>query len=286
MIQNTIQTIEKNKKDDGLKFKDQEFTILCQFTDEDDYNRPERLDDYLSFSKKCRYSDILTYSDTRVNLISSNSYINASWINIPYKHFFISTQGPTPNTIEDFWTMIFDHNIKIIVMLCNLFENGSEKCSNYWDGKFKKFTIKKEKEEKSLNSIIQRTLKVSNGKEEKTVIQLHFTGWPDKGIPEIEGVFDDFEYMFNYIKGNNGGSPTVVHCSAGVGRTGTFIACYILYREILSQIHDNQKKEIKFSVFGIVRKLKEMRMFLVQSESQYNFIYYFVSEILKIYNSK
>lgn len=282
MIQKFTNIIPKGKKDENLSVDQQEFSLLCSITDED-YENQERLDEY---NEKSRYTDILTYSDNKVELKSSKNYINASWIHTPFEKFFISTQGPIPTTIEDFWTMIFDYDVHIIVMLCNLLEDGVVKCADYWTTKMTKFTVTVVKEEKKLKSIVERKLRVSDGKTEKNVIQLHFTGWPDKGVPEAGGVFDEFENMFTTIKNYRGESPVVVHCSAGVGRTGTFISLYNMYNEILTQIHDDKVKEIKFSVFGLVRKLKEMRMFMVQSESQYFFIYYFIQMILQYYNNQ
>jgi protein tyrosine phosphatase len=125
--------------------------------------------------------------------------------------------------------------------------------------------------------------KVPNTNEDRTITQIHFTEWKDKDVPEEE--FDKFIDAFECIdrgrkNKNNQDTPVVVHCSAGVGRTGTFISMYYLYKEILRQIKQN-KNEIKFSIFNLVRKLKEMRAYLVQTEEQYLFLYKFVQHLLK-----
>lgn len=282
LVPRFTQTIEKYAEDKGLIVDRQEYDILSQMTDNDE-SHLERLD---QVNDKCRYSDISTYEDNKVPL-SSKEYINASWVHIPTKNFFISTQGPIPNTIEDFWQMIFDYDVKIIVMLCNLLENGSRKCENYWETPLNNFTIKVEKTEEYKDlSVVVRKFIVSKNNVQKEVKQLHYVGWPDKGVPEAEGVFDAFEKMISIVTNENEGSPVVIHCSAGVGRTGTFVALYNLYHEILNQIKDDTKKEIKFSVFSIVRKIKEMRMYMVQNQSQYNFIYDFIRTLLLAYNLK
>ena len=92
-------------------------------------------------NKFCRYSEVRTYKDNKVEINSDNGYINASWIHIPYHKSFIATQGPLESTIEDFWEMCYSYDIKVIVMLCKLDENYKEKCANYWDTNIKNFTI-------------------------------------------------------------------------------------------------------------------------------------------------
>ena len=72
----------------------------------------------------------------------------------------------------------------------------------------------------------------------------------------------------------------MVHCSAGIGRTGTFISVYNLYHEILEQINNKKTIEIRFSIMNLVRKLKEMRLYLVENQTQYNFLYQFVNLVL------
>jgi protein tyrosine phosphatase len=131
-------TILKLKSDNEIY---NEFKILKNFIDNDKihYNNLIEENDI-----KNRYSDIRTYLYNTVPL-SSNNYINASFINFPKKNFFIATQAPLNNTIEDFYQMIFDYDINIIVMLCSCYENGKLKCIEYYDSdlneKLKKFYI-------------------------------------------------------------------------------------------------------------------------------------------------
>ena len=236
-----------------------------------------------------RYSDIKSYNHNIINIKGGHKYINASPINIITKKYFISTQGPKNETIEDFWTMIEEYECNIIIMLCNIVEGGREKCAKYWDEKNKmnNYSIHLNKEE-TRNKYIIRELKLINKKsgKEKNLIQIHFTGWPDHGIPDTsdDKIFEVFEEMIKLVDQYKGNGPIVVHCSAGVGRTGTFISMYYLDKEIKTQIKE-KKEIIQFNIFNLVRKLKEMRICLVQSNSQYNFIYLFVNYLLKRYNN-
>ena len=205
-------------------------------------------------NKFCRYSEVRTYKDNKVEINSDNGYINASWIHIPYHKSFIATQGPLESTIEDFWEMCYSYDIKVIVMLCKLDENYKEKCANYWDTNIKNFTI------------------------EKIIYQIHFTCWADHSIPDNS--YNEIINIINIVDKLKEDKPVVVHCSAGIGRTGTFISVYNLYHEILKQINNKNINELKFSIMNLVRKLKEMRLYLVENQTQYDFLYQFVNLVL------
>ena len=122
-------------------------------------------------------------------------------------------------------------------------------------------------------------------KTEKKINQIHITNWPDNFIPNTQNgeIFNVLIDIILTTERNKGDGPIVSHCSAGIGRTGTFIAMYYLYKEIKDQI-DGEKEIIQFSVFNLVRKLKEMRIAMVQNLIQYKFVIYFVYFILKKYN--
>ena len=235
-----------------------------------------------------RYSDIKPYKHNTLKMSNKSQYINASPINIQGKqNYFISTQGPKPETIEDFWTMVYDYNSNIVVMLCKLLEGGRKKCENYWEAKMKSFEIVIEKEE-TFDMYVIRTLKLKNleKKDERIVYQFHFTGWPDHGVPDISNgkVFEIFcEINKKVDELNKGKDPIIVHCSAGVGRTGTFVSMYLLEKEIMKQIND-KCDFIRFNIFNLVRKIKEMRMYMVQAPPQYEFIYSFVKYLLDTKN--
>ena len=206
---------------------------------------------------------------------------------MPYHRSFIATQGPLESTIEDFWTMCYNYDIKIIVMLCKLDENYKEKCANYWDTNMKNFKVEKVDETIQLNKDIKmRKFRIwrvgedvgSGGGGAKNIFQIHFTCWPDHSIPD--NAYNDIVNIINIVDEFKEDKPVIVHCSAGIGRTGTFISIYNLYHEIMEQINNIEKNEIKFSIMNLVRKMKEMRLYLVENQSQYNFLYQFVNIFL------
>ena len=236
-------------------------------------------------NNKNRYGDIGPFKDNKVPL-NNNNYINASFINIPNEHSFIATQGPLDNTISDFWEMIIDYNVSVIIMLCNLKERNKIKCSEYWnkeliekDNLFNLISLNL-KEYNDKNLIIREIEIQKNGNWEiKKVLQLQFTGWSDHDVPNENEVYNTFITLFKTIN-DKGSNTTVIHCSAGVGRTGTFLSLIILYNNILNQKNENSQ-QISFSIFGLVRQLKEMRFLLVENERQYIFIYKFLRLFLE-----
>lgn len=263
----------------------QEFNYLKENID----NNKEYESRLVENSNLNRYRDIRPYKDNLVQINSGNKYINASWINMPENHFFITTQGPLDTTIDDFWEMFCATNANVIVMLCGLVENNKIKCANYWDSnKINNFDFEQINNEFDIyNGIRLRNFKIKkkglNNLCTKTAIQLHYTCWADHTAPDEQSYHKLIKLIenMNWYKGDK---TVIVHCSAGVGRTGTFIALYNLYCQIKSQIDDNTKSEITFSIMDIVRQLKEMRAHLVENFDQYLFLYQFVDLLLKQYN--
>ena len=229
----------------------------------------------------CRYSDIITYKYNRVQINSNNGFINASWIHMPSMRHFIATQGPLQSTIDDFWEMCFLYDVKIIVILCNLIENNREKCANYWDNYIKNYKLIKLNNDMEIdNGLMIKEFQIVNkvNSISKKIIQVHLKCWNDHAAP-ISNYYKIIK-IINLIDKYKQNSPVVVHCSAGVGRTGTFIGLYNLYNEIIGQINNILLREIKFSIFNLVRKLKEMRLYLVENEDQYILLYQFASILL------
>ena len=198
------------------------------------------------------------------------------------------SQAPRDNTIDDFWQMCFQYNVKVIIMLCKEEEDGTIKSSKYWDlNNSNYFQNVKTNEVFNDEIIIRKELEITRIKDNKTMFfsHLQFKKWPDHMAPDIQNVVHNFEKIFTYLNENNKENqvsikhPIVIHCSAGIGRSGVFIALYLLYKEIMENIL-NKQDVITFNIFNLVRKLKEMRRFSVENINQYNFIYLFINELL------
>ena len=264
----------------------EEYSNLVKGTDNDSEHEKYL---YKGNSKLDRYSEIKPYNHNRIGINSKNKYINASPINIINQKYFILTQGPKKETIEDFWTMVDENECKVIVMLCKNTEDGRKKCEKYWakEIEMKNYIISVLRKNKNDDFKI-REIKLINlsSKIEKTIIQIHFIDWPDHGVPDNQygKIFETFIKMIELVDKYKGNHPAVIHCSAGVGRSGTFTSMYYLKKEIEDQIKDSNAKEVKFSIFNLVRKIKEMRLYSVQSYFQYQFIYEFANYLLNKYN--
>lgn len=264
------------------KYIEQEYQKIIELTDNDQAhkNALHYLDPQL-----CRYREIYPYKNNIIKISNEHQYINGSWVDIPYKHTYIATQGPKDNTMEDFWQMCFDYNVNVIVMLCSEIEDGKKKCSAYWDIKtplhFK--TVAKILE--SNNVFIIRKIEVTNLKNNqcRTFDHIQFTDWPDHRTPNIANAYHNFEIFFKFVEDKKGKGPVVIHCSAGIGRTGVFATVQILYKEIMSKIKNGQN--IEFNIFNTVRKVKECRLYSVDNINQYHFIYQLIEELLKEKNN-
>ncbi|XP_058916588.1 tyrosine-protein phosphatase non-receptor type 22 isoform X2 [Kogia breviceps] len=236
--------------------------------------------------KKNRYKDILPYDHSRVELsmITTNedsSYINANFIKGVYgPKAYIATQGPLPTTVLDFWRMIWEYSILIIVMACMEFEMGKKKCERYWAelGEMQlqlgPFSISCEAENKKSDYTI-RTLQAKFNSETRTIYQFHYKNWPDHDVPSsVDPILELIWDVRCYQEDNS--VPICIHCSAGCGRTG--VICAIDYMWML--LKDGIIPE-NFSVFSLIQEMRTQRPSLVQTQEQYELVYNAVLELFK-----
>ncbi|PSN57248.1 hypothetical protein C0J52_02540 [Blattella germanica] len=225
--------------------------------------------------RKNRYCNILPYL---VDGDPTSHYINASFIKgYSVDIEYIACQGPLEDTCQDFWRMVYQHDVHVIAMVTNLVEQNKLKCHQYYPNLqeslvFGDMTIRCTKE---MNFPIHtaRTLVLIKGDRKRTISHLHFREWPDFGVPQST----DFMLQFCQTMRHHAMAAEIglilVHCSAGVGRTGTLIALDIL----LQHISENKKVDI----FGTVFKLREQRINMVQTEGQYTYIYRCIKEAVQ-----
>ena len=235
---------------------------------------------------KNRYKDVVPYNQYRVILNISNDsknskesdYINASHLpGINGNETYISCQAPLPSTILDFYNMILDNNISVIVMLTKLMgKNGEVKAHCYWPKKTYKLYDIEIKLVSTCNIediIIIRKLQITRDDEDpKIVHQLHYKGWPDKDKPENDNLFLQLISLTRNL--HNDGTKLLAHCSAGIGRAGTFLAIYSYIEYYLSGNPEN--------VFDIVNNFRKQRLGMVQTEGQYNYIFEISKKYLHI----
>ncbi|XP_071748929.1 putative receptor-type tyrosine-protein phosphatase mosPTP-1 isoform X2 [Lepeophtheirus salmonis] len=240
---------------------------------------------------KNRYNNILAYDHSRVQLRplpgqKKGEYLNANFIDGFQKaRNYIATQGPLPSTYDSFWRMIWEQKVYVVVMITNLLERGRRKCDMYWPNEGKviyglmEVTLIKE-EIMATYTIRQFSLrhtrmkKINSGKHrptERTVYQYQYTNWPDNGIPDNPLPVVSFVKKSSDLNRDREG-PLLVHCSAGVGRTGA----YILIDAILKQL----KSKGEANIYTYLKHIRTQRNHLVQSEEQYAFVHDAMAEAI------
>uniref|UniRef100_A0A2R9B4U9 Receptor-type tyrosine-protein phosphatase C n=1 Tax=Pan paniscus TaxID=9597 RepID=A0A2R9B4U9_PANPA len=227
---------------------------------------------------KNRYVDILPYDYNRVELSEINgdagsNYINASYIDgFKEPRKYIAAQGPRDETVDDFWRMIWEQKATVIVMVTRCEEGNRNKCAEYWPSMeegtraFGDVVVKINQHKRCPDYIIQK-LNIVNKKEKATgreVTHIQFTSWPDHGVPEDPHLLLKLRRRVNAFS-NFFSGPIVVHCSAGVGRTGTYIG--------IDAMLEGLEAENKVDVYGYVVKLRRQRCLMVQVEAQYILIH-------------
>uniref|UniRef100_A0A9J7YPW0 Tyrosine-protein phosphatase n=1 Tax=Cyprinus carpio carpio TaxID=630221 RepID=A0A9J7YPW0_CYPCA len=231
---------------------------------------------------KNRYRDISPYDATRVILKGTDDYINANYINmeIPASSLinrYIACQGPLPNTCPDFWQMTWEQGSSLVVMLTTQVERGRVKCHQYWpnpsgSATYGGFQVSCQTEEGNSAFLVRdMTLTHIESGESRELTQIQYLAWPDHGVPDDSTDFLDFVAL---VRSKRAGKdePVVVHCSAGIGRTGVLITMEtaMCLMECGQPVHPLE----------IVRTMRDQRAMMIQTPSQFKFV---CEAILKVY---
>uniref|UniRef100_A0A8C7TR42 protein-tyrosine-phosphatase n=1 Tax=Oncorhynchus mykiss TaxID=8022 RepID=A0A8C7TR42_ONCMY len=231
---------------------------------------------------KNRYKNILPFDTTRVEIreadadVPGSDYINANYIR--EGKVFIATQGCLQNTVVDFWKMVYQENTHVIVMTTKEMERGRNKCVRYWPDlnatkEFGKVCVKNV-EERPAQDYILRELEVTEPM--RYIWHYQYLSWPDHGVPnEPGGVLSFLEQVNRTQTTIRDTGPIVVHCSAGIGRTGTIIVI-----DILIDIINRQGLDCDIDIPKTIQRVRQQRSGMVQTEAQYKFIYMAVQQYI------
>ncbi|KAF4790094.1 protein tyrosine phosphatase, non-receptor type 3 [Turdus rufiventris] len=230
---------------------------------------------------KNRYKDVLPYDATRIILQGDEDYINANYVNMEIPsagivNRYIATQGPLPHTCAHFWQVVWDHKLSLIIMLTTLTERGRTKCHQYWPDppdvmEYGCFRVRCHSEDCTIAYVV-REMVVTNVETEQqhAVTHLQYVAWPDHGVPDDSMDFLEFVTCMRPKRVKN--EPVLVHCSAGIGRTGVLVTM----ETAMCLIERNQP----VYPLDIVRKMRDQRAMMVQTSSQYKFV---CEAILRVY---
>ncbi|XP_061178844.1 receptor-type tyrosine-protein phosphatase kappa-like [Saccostrea echinata] len=231
---------------------------------------------------KNRFKTTFPYDHSRVVLEVgygfTSDYINANYIeNMDGQHEYIACQAPREYTLVDHWRMIWQEHVEYIVMLTNLIEGPKVKSYQYWPEEDEELDIKpfrvKLMDKKVYAYFVIRRINVQrdgvNGS--RTIVQFHYTKWPDHGTPNPIDLLTFLRHFRHQIQPSP--HPIIVHCSAGVGRTGTFIAL-----DVLSRYGEIKRK---VNIVEFVKAMRRNRMTMIQNSEQYIFLYHALYEFFR-----
>uniref|UniRef100_A0A914Z137 Uncharacterized protein n=1 Tax=Panagrolaimus superbus TaxID=310955 RepID=A0A914Z137_9BILA len=222
--------------------------------------------------EKNRYKDVFCIDESRVILTwppgCTSDYVHANWLPVRGEKKFICTQGPTDKTVDDFWRLVWQEKTKAIVMLCGIMELGKKKCEQYWMDKAGEqmkvqsgITIKTTDVSETEKNLTLTKLELSvEGHDNFVVHHFLWKEWPDRGVPE------NFMACFRLLQRLKTYSPpTLVHCSAGIGRTGTI--CGLDMANQILNVGD------RLVMADVIKELRQHRHGSVQTDVQYIYMH-------------
>uniref|UniRef100_G1RIY8 Receptor-type tyrosine-protein phosphatase H n=1 Tax=Nomascus leucogenys TaxID=61853 RepID=G1RIY8_NOMLE len=268
--------VRKNEKDSNCGFAD-EYQQLSLVS----HSQSQMVASASENNAKNRYRNVLPYDWSRVPLKPIHEEPGSDYINgLRSPQEFIATQGPLPQTVGDFWRLVWEQQSHTLVMLTNCMEAGQVRCEHYWPVDSQPCThghlrVTLVGEEVMENWTV-RELQLLQVEEQKTLSlrQFHYQAWPDHGVPSSpDNLLAFWRMLRQWLDQTTEGGPPIVHCSAGVGRTGTLIALDVLLRQLQSQG--------LLGPFNFVRKMRESRPLMVQTEAQYVFLHQCILRFLQ-----
>ncbi|XP_023685868.1 tyrosine-protein phosphatase non-receptor type 11b [Paramormyrops kingsleyae] len=296
-IENRVRELNK-VTDNSEKSKQgfwEEFEVLQQQECKLLYPRKEgqRLENKI----KNRYKNILPFDNTRVVLkevdrdVPGSDYINANYIESKPEEghcadegkVYIATQGSLQNTVADFWEMVYQENTHVIVMTTKEMERGRNKCVRYWPDidstkEFGKLSIRNTSECPAQDYILRELeiTRLNTSEAPRYIWHYQYLSWPDHGVPnEPGGVLSFLDQVNQTQNALTETGPIVVHCSAGIGRTGTIIVI-----DILIDIINRQGLDCDIDIPKTIQMVRRQRSGMVQTEAQYKFIYMAVQQYI------
>lgn len=244
---------------------------------------------------KNRYANVVAPDPTRVRLSGGATldYINANWVpgRVPNSDKrYIGAQGPLPNTVEDFWRMVYETGVSVIVMLTQVIESERVKCEVYWPegdtpaimyGQITVRLVAVNVTPQITTRMFDLTHPAMTGAQRR-ISHFQYTDWPDFGQPAS---CDAFLSMVDAVdRVNSGNAPLLIHCSAGIGRTGTFIVVHAVLEEY--RYYHQKKLPLTFNLIEVLVRIRAARPGMVQTKDQLQFCYRALCEAIAAYNEK